>query len=126
MLAAMHRLGDGAAQTVLVTLLASCLRSDDRDVSQPLSPLGKRSGIEILHLVRSPFVSVPGRFPNQNALPSKSLTSSIFPQFRWQVVFLHHAIGIELSLVGFALPCGESGKRRLCATLRLFWPVCPR
>lgn len=26
----------------------------------------------------------------RNALPSKSATSSTFPQFRWQVVFLHH------------------------------------
>ena len=49
------------------------------------------SGIELSPLVSIPVISISGHFPNQNALPSKFSTSSTFPQFRWQVVFLHHA-----------------------------------
>jgi hypothetical protein len=43
--------------------------------------------------VRSQVVSLV-----RNALPSKSCTSSTFPQFRWQVVFLHHFCSSKHSL----------------------------
>ena len=36
-------------------------------------------------------VSIPGRFPDQNLLASKSGTSSEAPLFRCQDVFLHHS-----------------------------------
>jgi len=53
----------------------------------------------------------------QNALASKSATSSTSPQFRWQVVFLHHPPDEGLSLGDFR----RSQRRARCRPFSRVW-----
>jgi len=74
-------------------------------------------GIEIGDIVRISVVSMPGQFPDQNALASKSATSFEAPLFRSQVVFLHQHQDAPLSksfgairMQGVAHPIDVAGR----------------
>ena len=67
-------------------------------------------------------------FLDQNTLASKSATSSTFPQFRWQVVFLHHSPGRGVSLGAIRLVRHRARWRTLRpvwrrAAIAAFWPI---